>query len=111
MKRHRRAHLEPAGLAAVPAPDCKRQTQRAATARDEIGERQHGPTRAARAVGGQGVVMLKQASEGAEVDHGARVVGRRQAQNVSLQYVKFGKPSCFAALRSPVVASKSTSQA
>jgi len=36
---------------------------------DELGQRQHGPSVAPRAVRGQPVVMLKQAREDAELDH------------------------------------------
>jgi hypothetical protein len=77
MQRHRRAHLEPAGLSAVPAPDRKRQTQRAATLRDEIGERQHGPSTARLAIGVQLMLVFVQAPDAAEVDHRASVAASR----------------------------------
>jgi hypothetical protein len=73
MQRHRRAHLESADLTAVSTPHRERQTQRAATLCDQIGERQHGPSIARVAVGVQLVPMFVQARNAAEVDHRASV--------------------------------------
>jgi hypothetical protein len=68
-RRHRRADLKLAGLAADPAPHADRQPALAVTRRHEFGERQHRPPVARRAVCGELMVVLVQAADGAEVDH------------------------------------------
>jgi len=57
--RHGRAHLYLATLAAVLAPHRQRQPALAVTLGDELGERQHAPPIAPRAVGGELVLVLE----------------------------------------------------
>ena len=81
--RHGRAHLEASDRTTPLAPDRDRQPARSLTGSDHLGQRQHGPPVARRAVGVQLMVPGVQASDAAQIDHGPRVL-RSEAHRASL---------------------------
>jgi len=83
MRRHRWTHLQLSRLAAVTAAHPERQAQRPFALGNHARERQHAPSVAAQAIGMQFVLMLEEASQGAQVDHCPRLQSR-QAQGMTL---------------------------
>ena len=67
------SHLQPAELAAVPAPHRDRQSALAETGGDHRGQVQFRPSVAPRAVGREVVAVLEQAGEGAGADYRSSV--------------------------------------
>jgi hypothetical protein len=83
MSRYRRAYLHPPSLATGQGTGWPNLGTSSQSGDEPADLWQHGPAVAAQAVSGELVVVLEQARDAAEVDHGARVApGQRQGTSL-----------------------------